>query len=86
MLDDIDFFHMFSADERRRLEIFCQLRTLSGGESLFFEGEEASAFYIVKSGKLEVYRVRDGVETRVGYIGPSDIVGEMALFDRKNSA
>lgn len=37
--------------------------------------------YVVKSGRLKIYRERSSGEVSLGFIHPGEIVGEMALFD-----
>jgi len=51
--------------------------TLSAGEALFQKGDPAKAFYVVKSGELQVLDGNHVFET----VGPGGIVGEMALVD-----
>ena len=60
------------------VEWFC----LPAGQILFQEGEEADAFYLVRSGKLACFR--DGALGRpdlVGYIRAGEPVGEMSLLN-----
>jgi CRP-like cAMP-binding protein len=52
------------------------------GETLFSEGETGDSLYIVLSGKLKLgHRAADGRHNLVAIMGPSDIVGELSLFD-----
>jgi CRP-like cAMP-binding protein len=52
------------------------------GETLFSEGESGSSLYIVLSGKIKLgRRAADGRQNLVAIMGPSDIVGELSLFD-----
>ena len=55
------------------------VRTLSGGEYLFREGESAEFGYVVKSGKIQI--VKSGVdgEMVLAELGPGSLFGEMAL-------
>ncbi|CAN7424702.1 patatin-like phospholipase family protein [Brevundimonas sp. LjRoot202] len=56
---------------------------LTGGETLFAEGDVADTLYLLRSGRLGVFR-RDGDEDRppqfVGVIRPGEPAGEMAML------
>jgi len=56
---------------------------LTGGETLFAEGDIADTLYLLRSGRLGVFR-RDGDEDRppqfVGVIRPGEPAGEMAML------
>jgi NTE family protein len=56
---------------------------LTGGESLFLEGDTADTLYLLRSGRLGVFR-RDPAEDRppqfVGVIRPGEPAGEMAML------
>ena len=52
------------------------------GEIVFNEGEPGDSLYIVLSGKLKVgRRAADGRQNLIAVMGPSDMVGELSLFD-----
>src|SRR5512132_627857 len=52
------------------------------GDVLFNEGEAGDSLYIVLSGKLKLgRRAADGRQNLVALFGPSDMVGELSLFD-----
>ena len=52
------------------------------GEILFSEGETADSLYVVLFGKLKLgHRAADGRQNLVAIMGPTDIVGELSLFD-----
>ncbi|MGH3715486.1 MAG: Crp/Fnr family transcriptional regulator [Micromonosporaceae bacterium] len=52
------------------------------GDTLFTEGEPGDSLYIVMSGKLKVgRRAADGRQNLIAVMGPSDMVGELSLFD-----
>ncbi|WP_035294049.1 patatin-like phospholipase family protein [Brevundimonas bacteroides] len=54
---------------------------LTGGELLFQAGEEADSLYLVRSGRLGVFRQDDGLAPQfLGVIKPGEPVGEMALI------
>lgn len=49
-------------------------------EKYFNEGDDATAMYVVKSGRMKAYRDRSTGEQLLGYNEPGDLVGEMALL------
>ena len=52
------------------------------GEVLFNEGEPGDSLYIVLTGKIKVgRRAADGRQNLIALMGPSDMVGELSLFD-----
>jgi CRP-like cAMP-binding protein len=52
------------------------------GETIFKEGDDANAMYVVLAGEMEVTkRSRGGVDARVAVLGPGDWFGEMSIVD-----
>ena len=52
------------------------------GEVIFNEGEPGDSLYIVLTGKIKVgRRAADGRQNLIALMGPSDMVGELSLFD-----
>jgi CRP/FNR family transcriptional regulator, cyclic AMP receptor protein len=55
---------------------------VSRGEVIFAEGEPGDSLYIVLSGKVKVSRrAQDGRENMLAVMGPSELIGELSLFD-----
>ena len=54
----------------------------SRGESVFTEGEQGDTLFIVMTGKIKIgRRAADGRENMLSVMGPSDMFGELSLFD-----
>jgi CRP/FNR family transcriptional regulator, cyclic AMP receptor protein len=52
------------------------------GDVVFSEGEPGDSLYIVVSGKIKLgRRAADGRQNLIAVMGPSDMVGELSLFD-----
>ncbi len=52
------------------------------GETVFAEGEQGDTLYIVLEGKVKIgRRATDGRENMLSVMGPSDMFGELSLFD-----
>ncbi len=71
----------------RLLALMAENRTFHRGEALMVQGEDGNAALVILSGEAEVLLRVDGIETQVARIGPTEIVGEMALLsDARRSA
>ena len=65
------------ADRNTRASWFA----LTGGEPLFAAGDDADSLYLLRSGRLGVFRREEGQPPYfVGVIRPGEPVGEMALI------
>ncbi|WP_018602559.1 Crp/Fnr family transcriptional regulator [Mycobacterium sp. 155] len=52
------------------------------GRTIFVEGEPGDTLYIIISGKVKIgRRTADGRENLITLMGPSDMFGELAIFD-----
>jgi CRP/FNR family cyclic AMP-dependent transcriptional regulator len=52
------------------------------GHVIFAEGEPGDLFYVIISGKVKIGRsCRDGRENLLSIMGPSDMFGELSIFD-----
>lgn len=75
----LEIFSDLSEADQNNLSDFCQLQTLHPGETLFRDGDQAQALYIIIEGSLEVYRMYDGGEKKFT-LSEGALVGEMAFF------
>jgi CRP-like cAMP-binding protein len=82
-LKNIGLFGALNDDVLAHLATTLSVDTPEAGQTLFREGEPATAMYVVISGEVEVLkRSRSGqVEARVAVLGPSDWFGEMSIVD-----
>lgn len=68
---------LFKADRRSPASWF----TLTGGERLFSAGDPSETLYVVRSGRLGVFRKEEGREAQfVGVVSDGQPVGEMSLL------
>jgi signal transduction histidine kinase len=51
------------------------------GDVIFHEGEPGDSMYIIRSGMLAIVKGDWAIPTFLGYRGPGDVVGEMALLE-----
>jgi len=81
-LRNIGLFGALSDDVLAFLVDIITVVTPTVGETIFREGDEANAMYVVLSGEVEVTKKsRGGVDARVAVLGPSDWFGEMSIVD-----
>ena len=75
-------FQGVAQEAREALASGLQYSEFSRGETVFVEGEQGDTLYIVLSGKVKVgRRAADGRENMLSVMGPSDMFGELSLFD-----
>ena len=81
--------HLFSGlDEGQLAEVqkHSHYMALEEGKSLFCQGDDVVAFYLVVSGKIKLFRVsQEGKEKVVDIVSPGDTFAEALMFmDRPN--
>jgi len=59
------------------------LRQLVPGELLFEEGHPGDSIFLVKSGELVAWKLKNGQRVDLGIIGPGEFVGEMAHLNQE---
>ncbi|MFH1467486.1 MAG: cyclic nucleotide-binding domain-containing protein [Pseudomonadota bacterium] len=75
-------FEGLSAGELSEIVHIMQIRRLRDGQTLFSEGEEGDAWYVVFEGQLSVTRAEElGPVREITVSGPRACVGEMAVLD-----
>ena len=81
-LRNIGLFGALSDDVLEYLSTVLTVETPPAGATLFREGEDANAMFVVISGEVEVLkRSKRTVEARVAVLGPGDWFGEMSIVD-----
>ena len=82
VLAQAGLFQGVSPEAREALWSTLDYGDYSRGEAVFVEGEQGDTLYIVLSGKVKVgRRSADGRENLLSVMGPSDMFGELSLFD-----
>jgi CRP/FNR family transcriptional regulator len=51
------------------------------GDFLFNQNDPSRDLYIIKTGKVRVYKIEGGIEIELDVVGPGGIVGEIAIID-----
>ncbi len=59
-------------------------KRLPGGQTVFWEGDDSTSFYIVAEGKIRVSKLTSGgKEIILAFFGPGEMFGEVAVFENK---
>ncbi len=75
-------FKNLSEEILREIAPYINLREFKKGRVIFFEGDPGRHLYLVKKGKLEVYKKNNkGEEILLASFGTGDFLGEMALIE-----
>jgi CRP/FNR family transcriptional regulator, cyclic AMP receptor protein len=75
-------FQGVSAEETEALVSSMEYVDLARGDTVFAEGEPGDSVYIVVEGKVKIgRRASDGRENMLAIMGPSDMFGELSVFD-----
>ncbi len=77
------FFEGMGAASRKVLAGISRRRTLERGDLLFTEGSRGDEFYLVGTGRLQLYKTDPaGREVVVRIVQPGDVFAEVVLFER----
>jgi CRP/FNR family cyclic AMP-dependent transcriptional regulator len=82
VLSDAGIFRGIEHDAVATLTRELQPVTFRRGHTVFAEGEPGDRMYIIVSGKVKIgRRTNDGRENLLAVLGPSDVFGELSVFD-----
>ena len=77
-------FSKLSGDELVELANLATERSFTAGEFIFWEGDAPGWFYIVAEGQVKALKhSSSGKEFIIAFFGPSEIFGEVAVFENK---
>lgn len=79
-LNSLPGFSGIPADEMRELEAIMLAETHVAGATIFHEGEDADAFYIVLAGQVSILKEMWGGRS-LDELGPGQFFGEMGVID-----
>jgi CRP/FNR family cyclic AMP-dependent transcriptional regulator len=81
-LRNIGLFGALSDDVLEYLAKLLTVETPPAGATIFREGEDANAMFVVINGEVEVLKKsKRSTEARVAVLGPGDWFGEMSIVD-----
>jgi NTE family protein len=79
-LKRVALFSGLSSDDLRRIGSRLQALSLPRGSTLFNQGDESDALYIVTSGQIRVVQNARGVETVTAFLSRGDMLGEAGIL------
>lgn len=84
ILSNVFVFKELNDHQLDQVVSFSKLIDLNRSSDLFAEGEVASNFFVIESGKLKVFKVSpEGKEQTIHILGSGDLLAEAAIFDKK---
>lgn len=83
-LNEVDLFADLSPAEMTALDQMLPERRFSAGELVFSQSEPVSALFVLKSGRVRVFRVaEDGKTLTLAILEPGAVFGEMLLVGQR---
>jgi len=83
LLTESTFFKELSRETLKALASIASSRELGKRETLFREGEEGKAIYLLRRGAIQLYKTSpDGNEVVIKIVQPSEVFAEVVLFER----
>ncbi len=74
-------FNGLSKSMLERVASLAQKKSLNKGEAIFFEGDDATGFYMAAEGKVKIFKMSlDGREQILHIFGPGEPFGEVPVF------
>jgi CRP/FNR family transcriptional regulator, dissimilatory nitrate respiration regulator len=74
-------FRLLNDEQLDALSVLSSMHKYKAGELIFSQGEEATHFYIVLSGKVQIYKIStEGKEMILHLFGPGNIFAEVPIF------
>lgn len=79
-LENFNFRHTLTVEERKKVAEMVVMQTVPKKEVLYFSSQSSHCVYLLKEGKVKVYRkAADGKEIILNIIGPGGLFGELGL-------
>jgi CRP/FNR family transcriptional regulator, cyclic AMP receptor protein len=76
-----DFLALLAAAERDALLACSRERRVAAGERLLHEDDPGDSVLYLQAGRVKATRTTEGREIVLGFRGPGDLVGELAVID-----
>jgi CRP/FNR family cyclic AMP-dependent transcriptional regulator len=83
-LSEVDLFADLSAAEIQTMDLMAPARTYLRGELVFSQSQPVTSLFILKRGRVRVFRVtEDGKAMTMGILEPGAVFGEMILVGQR---
>lgn len=77
----IFYFRLLNEEQLQAMAAISSVQSFSEGELIFPEGMEATSFFVVLSGKVQIYKIsREGKEMILHLFGAGEIFAEVPIF------
>jgi CRP-like cAMP-binding protein len=76
-------FSTLSLEQLASIDSLMVTRDYARGEPIFTKGDVGSELFVVLEGEIRIHLDQDGREVTLARIGPSMVLGEMAVFDEQ---
>ena len=82
VIGTVPLFEALNEQDQTELRRMMTETTLRRGETLFNEGDPGDRLYVLVEGKVKLgHTAPDGRENLIAVLGPSEMLGELTLFD-----
>jgi HEAT repeat protein len=82
-LKRVPLFSTLTLEQLASIDRLMVTRTYVKGEPIFTKGDVGSELYVVLEGEIRIHLDHEGREVTLARIGPSMVLGEMAVFDEQ---
>jgi len=83
-LTSVFLFESLTEQQIEQIEAATAVKEIEKGEHLFHEGQPATAFFIVVSGSVKIYKLSSEGNEHILHVQiPSDLIAEAIIFDFK---
>jgi CRP/FNR family transcriptional regulator, cyclic AMP receptor protein len=79
LLSMVDILEPLDQEELEELSHRCPQRTIEAGHFLYTPGDPSQRLFVLKRGKVRLYRVAGGSELTLAVVGEGTLFGEIAL-------
>jgi CRP-like cAMP-binding protein len=80
ILSDVGLFEGLSREQLRILAFGAETLRVAPGRELYHEGSPADCAFVVVSGRIAIFRDREGERVPLGVAVPHDLLGQYALI------
>ena len=82
-LKRVPLFSTLTLEQLASIDRLMVTRTYTKGEPIFTKGDVGSELFVVLEGEIRIHLDHEGREVTLARIGPSMVLGEMAVFDEQ---
>ena len=82
-LKRVPLFSTLTLEQLASIDRLMVTRTYAKGEPIFTRGDVGSELFVVLEGEIRIHLDHEGREVTLARIGPSMVLGEMAVFDEQ---